>query len=102
MLRHHCEVNTALTSVCVEGKPWTTILKCYSTEISLLLKFGSSLQHNRKLVSYGTLWIAQNQFGTIQRYAFQICNTNLQNEISTLVLKSMFNNYKVAILWRTS
>ena len=28
---------------------------CYSTEISLLLKFGSSLQYNRKLVSYGTL-----------------------------------------------
>ena len=28
-------------------------------EINLLLKFGSSLQHNRKLVSYGTLctWI---------------------------------------------
>ena len=31
---------------------------CYSTELSLLLKFGSSLQCNRKLVSYGTLWIA--------------------------------------------
>ena len=31
---------------------------CFSTEISLLLKFGNSLQYNRKLVSYGTLWIA--------------------------------------------
>ena len=34
------------------------VWKCFSTEISLLLKFWSSLQYNRELVSYGTLWIA--------------------------------------------
>ena len=37
----------------VQGKPWVTILKwarLYSTEISLLLKFGSSLQE----ISYST------------------------------------------------
>ena len=50
--------------MCVQGKPWVTTLelcgnrRIASTEISLLLKFGSSLQYNRKLVSYGTLWIA--------------------------------------------
>ena len=39
----------------------------FSTEISLLLKFGSSLQYNRKLVSYGTLWIAHKRVKSIKK-----------------------------------